>query len=113
MSDLMELPEIGAVTAKQLSAVGLGDAEALRAAGAEEAFLRIRDELDPGACVRLFTGLDCAVRGISSKELTPEEKAELRARFRALACRRRSRAGVRVDQAGVHQALPPVDPRRE
>lgn len=85
MSSLTDLPEIGAVTARQLAAVRIGDADALREAGAEEAYLRIRDELDPGACVRLFTGLECAVRGISAKELSEEEKAQLARRFRQLA----------------------------
>ncbi len=83
MSSLTDLPEIGAVTAKQLIAVGISDAEALRAVGAREAFMRIRDQLDPGACVQLFTGLECAVRGIRAKELSPDDRAELRAWFRA------------------------------
>lgn len=88
MSSLTDLPEIGAVTARQLAAVRIGDAHALREAGAEEAYLRIRDELDPGACVRLFTGLECAVRGITAKELSEEEKAQLARRFRELAVAR-------------------------
>lgn len=85
MSTLTELPEIGAVTARQLAAVRIEDAQTLREVGAEEAFVRIRDELDPGACVRLFTGLECAVRGISAKELSQEDKAQLARRFQELA----------------------------
>ncbi|WP_043534828.1 TfoX/Sxy family DNA transformation protein [Actinomyces polynesiensis] len=84
MSDLTGLPEIGTVTASQLVAVGISDADTLREVGAPEAFVRIRDQLDPGACLQLFTGLECAVRGIRSGQLTPQDRAELRARFRAL-----------------------------
>ncbi|MDR1294892.1 MAG: TfoX/Sxy family protein [Bifidobacteriaceae bacterium] len=84
MSSLTDLPEIGPVTAKQLGAVGIGDAETLRELGAREAFSRIRGELDPGACLQLLTGLECAVRGITAAALAPDERAELRSWFRAL-----------------------------
>lgn len=87
MSSLTELPEIGEVTARQLAAVGIADADALREAGAEEAFTRIRDELDPGACVRLFVGLECAVRGVRSADLPEGDKTELVARYRAISAR--------------------------
>ena len=50
-SDLMTLPEIGAVTARQLVSVGIDTPEELRAVGSKEAFLRIRERLDPGACI--------------------------------------------------------------
>ncbi|MDN6567215.1 MAG: TfoX/Sxy family protein [Propionibacterium sp.] len=85
MSDLTDLPEIGTVTARQLVAVGIGDAATLRRVGAVEAFARIRGQLDPGACLHLFTGLECAVRGISARQLSPEDRAELRASFQAIA----------------------------
>ncbi|GEM_PF-285097 len=84
LSSLTDLPEIGAVTASQLVAVGIEDADALREVGALEAFVRIREQLDPGACLQLFTGLECAVRGIRAKQLSPDDRADLRARFRAL-----------------------------
>jgi DNA transformation protein len=84
MSSLTDLPEIGGVTARQLVAIGIKDAATLRDLGAREAFARIRDELDPGACVQLLIGLECAVRGISAKELPPADKTELRAWFRDL-----------------------------
>lgn len=84
MSSLTDLPEIGAVTARQLVAVGIEDADALREVGAPEAFVRIRDQLDPGACIQLFTGLECAARGVRSKQLSPADRAELRARFHSL-----------------------------
>ncbi|MDR1264310.1 MAG: TfoX/Sxy family protein [Propionibacteriaceae bacterium] len=84
MSSLTDRPEIGPVTARQLAAVGIADADELRAAGARQAFTRIRQRLDPGACAHLLTALECAVRGVSAKELSGEDKAELRAWFRGL-----------------------------
>jgi DNA transformation protein len=84
MSSLTNLPEIGPVTARQLSAVGVADADTLRDVGAREAFTRIRFQLDPGACFQLLAGLECAARGIGAKELSPDARAEMRARFRAL-----------------------------
>ncbi|MDR1766918.1 MAG: TfoX/Sxy family protein [Propionibacteriaceae bacterium] len=84
MSDLTSLPEIGPVTARQLAEVGILDADTLRSLGSREAFLRIRAEVDPGACVQMLTGLECAVRGIRASELPPADKAELRDWFRQL-----------------------------
>ncbi|MCL1841516.1 MAG: TfoX/Sxy family protein [Propionibacteriaceae bacterium] len=57
---------------------------ALRRVGAQEAYLRIRDQVDPGACLALFTGLECAVRGVRTTELTSAERTQLRVRFKAL-----------------------------
>ena len=76
--DLTSLPEIGRVTAEELVAVGIPDAATLRALGPREAFRRIRDRLDPGACVQLLWGLAAAVEGVPVKELDPGVKAELR-----------------------------------
>jgi DNA transformation protein len=87
MSNLTDLPEIGAVTARQLAAVGIGDVKTLRELGAREAFSRIREELDPGACLQLLTGLECAVRGITAAALAPDDRAELRSWVRALRAR--------------------------
>jgi len=77
-NDLTDLPEIGAVTARELIAVGIDQAAILREVGAKAAFLRIRSQLDPGACIMLLTGLQAAVEGVRSAELDPATKAELR-----------------------------------
>jgi DNA transformation protein len=84
MTDLTSLPEIGKVTAAQLHEVGIRDADTLRQVGAREAFSRIRAQLDPGACLQLLTGLECAVMGVSARSLSPEDRAEIRDWFRAL-----------------------------
>jgi len=81
---LIELPEIGPVSAEQLIAVGIADAERLRAVGAREAFERIRDERDPGACLNLLLALEAAVRGVRVKALDDATKADLRSWWRAL-----------------------------
>ena len=83
-TDLVSLPEIGAVTARELVDVGIADAVALREVGAREAFLRIRDQLDPGVCFHLFSALECGVRGVRSTQLTDDERAQLRAQFEVL-----------------------------
>ncbi|MCL2803611.1 MAG: TfoX/Sxy family protein [Micrococcales bacterium] len=84
MTDLTKLPEIGAVTARQLKAVGIEDAETLREVGARQAFGRIRSQLDPGACLALLRGLEAATRGIRAVELPPQDKAELLAWYKHL-----------------------------
>lgn len=79
--ELTGLPNIGTVLAENLRRVGITSAEELRAAGACEAWLRIRTQVDPGACFRQLTALTGAEMGLPKKELPPERKAELRAFF--------------------------------
>lgn len=79
--ELIGLPNIGTVLAENLRRVGITSAEELRAAGACEAWLRIRTQVDPGACFHQLTALAGAEMGLPKKELPPERKAELRAFF--------------------------------
>ncbi|MFQ7301561.1 MAG: TfoX/Sxy family DNA transformation protein, partial [Beduini sp.] len=53
---LLELPNIGKETARQLEEVGIHDAEELRLVGGKEAWLRIKTSIDPGACIHLLYG---------------------------------------------------------
>ena len=76
--ELTDLPNIGPVLAENLRRVGVASAEDLRAAGACEAWLRIRARVDSGACFHQLTALAGAELGIPKKELPPERKAELR-----------------------------------
>lgn len=82
--DLQELPNIGPKLADNLRRVGLQDAEALRSVGAEEAFLRIRAQVDPAACFHQLTALAGAEAGVPKKALPQEEKTALRAFFDSL-----------------------------
>lgn len=75
--ELTQLPNIGPVLAENLRRVDINSAEALRAAGACEAWLRIRTQVDPGACFHQLTALAGAELGIRKTALT----AELRAFF--------------------------------
>ena len=79
--ELTGRPNIGTVLAENLRRVGSTSAEELRAAGACEAWLRIRTQVDPGACFHQLTALAGAEVGLPKKELPPERKAELRAFF--------------------------------
>ena len=79
--ELTGLPNIGTVLAENLRRVGITSAEELRAAGACEAWLRIRTQVDTGACFHQLTALAGAEMGLPKKELPPERKTELRAFF--------------------------------
>lgn len=81
---LTDLPNIGPKLAENLRRTGLDTPEAFRAAGAEDAFLRIRAQVDSAACFHQLTALAGAELGIPKKALSPERKAELRAFFDGL-----------------------------
>jgi len=78
MSDLTKLPEIGPVLAAHLIAVGIPDAKTLRQVGSHEAFLRIRAQRDPGACLHLLMALEAGTQGVRTTALTPAEKNDLK-----------------------------------
>lgn len=78
---LIELPNIGSVLAKNLRAIGVDSPDGLREIGAEEAWLRIRLNVDSGACLHQLQALAGAAAGLPKKELSPERKAELKAFF--------------------------------
>ena len=79
--ELAELPNIGPVLADNLRRIGITTAEELCSAGACEAWLRIRTQVDRGACFHQLTALAGAEAGIPKKELPPERRAELKAFF--------------------------------
>lgn len=79
--ELTDLPNIGPVLAGNLQKIGVSTPEALRGMGAEEAWLRIRLQVDSGACLHQLQALAGAVEGLPKKELPPLRKAELKAFF--------------------------------
>lgn len=81
---LTDLPNVGPKLAENLRRVGLETPEDFRAAGAREAFLRIRAQVDPTACFHQLTALAGAERGVPKKAIPAEEKADLRAFFDSL-----------------------------
>lgn len=81
---LTDLPNIGPKLAENLRRVGLATPEEFRAVGAEEAFVRIRAQVDPTACFHQLTALAGAELGFAKKALSQEKKAKLRTFFDSL-----------------------------
>lgn len=81
MKPLETLPNIGPKLSEQLETVGIRTAEALRDAGAEEAWLRIQ-RIDASACIHRLLALEGALRGVRKAELPTERKAALREFYR-------------------------------
>ena len=84
MERLTDLPNIGPVLAANLERIGVTTPEQLRALSAETAFLRIRAQVDPTACLHQLEALAGAEAGVKKKELPERRKAELKAFFRGL-----------------------------
>lgn len=82
MENLTDLPNLGPDTARQLQAVGITTAQALRQTGSREAWLRIQAQ-DSSACYNRLLGLEGAVRGIRKAELPESVKAELKEFYQA------------------------------
>lgn len=76
-TDLSKQPNIGKDTETKLIQVGIGSYAELKAAGTEQAFLRLQ-AIDPGACIQLLYGLEGAIQGIHATKLSPEKKQELK-----------------------------------
>lgn len=84
MERLTDLPNIGPVLAGNLEKIGVTEPDQLRAIGAEEAFLRVRAQVDPTACLHQLEALAGAVEGVKKSLLPPERKAELKNWYRKL-----------------------------
>jgi len=84
METLTDLPNIGPKLAENLERAGVETPERLRELGAEGAFLRIRAQADPTACLHQLEALAGAAEGIKKSLLPPERKAELKAWYRDL-----------------------------
>ena len=82
-TELIKQVNIGKDTATKLKLVGINNVEELKAAGVENAFIRLRT-LDPGACICLLYGLDGAISDIKSIELSAERKKELQQFIKSL-----------------------------
>jgi DNA transformation protein len=78
MSTLSNLPNVGRVLENNLIMIGIETPDQLRRIGAEEAFIRIRTQIDPNACLHMLYGIQGAIDGIPDKRLSPETKAELK-----------------------------------
>lgn len=83
MERMTDLPNIGPVLAKELEKIGITAPEELRRLGAEEVWLRIRLQVDSGACLHKLQALAGAAEGIPKKNLLPERKAQLKVFFQS------------------------------
>jgi DNA transformation protein len=78
MSALSDLPNVGKVLDGNLLSVGIETPEQLRSIGAEEAFIRIREQVDSDACLHMLYGVQGAIDGIPDKFLPIQTKERLR-----------------------------------
>ena len=81
---LTDLPNIGPVLAGNLQQIGVDTPEQLRELGAQAAFLKIRKQVDPGACLHQLEALAGAEAGVRKNLLPPERKAELKRWYQTL-----------------------------
>lgn len=84
MEKLTDMPNIGPVLAGNLEKIGVTTPEQLCCMGAREVFLRIRTEVDPGACLHQLEALTGAAAGVRKSMLPEQIKEELKAWYRAL-----------------------------
>lgn len=77
MSELTNLPNIGAEMAKQLNNIGIETFEQLKEIGSREAWLKIL-AIDSSACYNRLCGLEGAIQGIMWHYLPGEVKKELK-----------------------------------
>ena len=84
MALLSDLPNVGKVLETNLLRVGIETPEQLRSAGAEAAFLRIRDQADPGACLHMLYGIQGAIDNIPDKFLGAPVKQRLKEFYNSL-----------------------------
>ena len=84
MERLTDLPNIGPVLAGNLKRIGVTSPDQLRAMGEAEAFVKIRAQVDPEACLHQLEALAGAVAGVRKTQLSPEKKAELKNWYQTL-----------------------------
>ena len=82
--ELTELPNIGPVVAGNLQKVGIETPEELQEAGTYDAFMRIRAQVDSGACLHQLTAIEGAVEGVRKSALSLDKKAELKTFYQNL-----------------------------
>lgn len=77
MGKLSKLPNIGKVVEEQLNQAGIRTEEELKAAGAENAWLKIQEN-DASACMHRLLALEGAICGVKKSLLSEERKAQLK-----------------------------------
>ena len=77
MSDLIQMKNIGKTLAEKLIQVDINSSEALKQAGCESAFLKIKT-IDQTACLNMLYALEGAIQEIRWHSLDAACKAELK-----------------------------------
>lgn len=77
MGELSKLPNIGEKVESQLNNIGIFTYKELKAAGAENAWLKIQ-ETDSSACIHRLLALEGAIQGMKKTLLPEKRKAELK-----------------------------------
>ncbi len=84
MGSLSVLPNVGKVLEQNLNEIGIHTLEQLVETGSKEAFLRIRREVDTGACLHMLYGIQGAVEHVKYTQLSEETKKELKDFYNSL-----------------------------
>lgn len=84
MSDLSKLPNVGKVLENALIQIGIHNEDELCQMGAKKVFLKIREEVDSGACLHMLYGIEGAIEGVKDHLLADEVKADLKKFFKEL-----------------------------
>lgn len=84
MSALSDMPNVGKVLEDNLLKVGIETPEQLRSIGTEEAFIRIRMQADPCACLHMLYGIQGAIDSVPDKFLSDQTKQKLKAFYKTL-----------------------------
>lgn len=80
MEELSKLPNIGTVLEGYLKAAGITSCAELKAAGAEQAWLKMKEMDIPVSKISLMA-LEGAIRGVGKAHLPEKRKAELKEFF--------------------------------
>ncbi len=81
---LTDLPNISKVIASDLRKAGINTVEDLKQTGSKDAFIRIRLQADPEACINKLSALEGAIQGIRWHHLSENTKADLKAFYESL-----------------------------
>jgi DNA transformation protein len=84
VSALSDLPNVGKVLEDNLRKINIETPEQLQRMGAEEAFIRIRMQVDPSACLHMLYGIQGAIDGIPDRFLSVQTKERLRLFYKTL-----------------------------
>ena len=84
MSELSKLPNVGKVLEDALLQIGVHNEEELCLMGAKTAFIKIREQVDEGACLHMLYGIEGGIEGVRDNLLTDEVKQDLKQFFKNL-----------------------------